>query len=375
MTTITIDPAVRAAACAIAVPRAAPADSFVLHAPLELLARVGLLEHVHPSSLDAALRAIADLGTAYEATGPAVVAPPAGAFASAPAAAVAVDAAIRAGDADGADAAMIWLTDHADLATVRRLLARAIVDSLAAAGHAPIGLHLLPLVAGGAMPASLLRGAVRTIASRPQWRVTWFHSARVDAPAVSTSMAAALAAVPRLGRPGSDFIFPLMSQVQDSGVAAEVLTPVTGPGADVAAGGRALVRAATWSMLHDDPTQAPYGWTHCLTMPQAVLSLAGDGVDERTVLAVAATYVAGFRAAHGTVALGSLDDDAGERVSASAPVVGDLATFAALHHDAHLVKYTLACIHAAAADPAWAGTHLRAAAFLADWWRAHPDAG
>ena len=32
------------AAAAVAVPRTAPVSSFVLHAPLELLARVGLLE-------------------------------------------------------------------------------------------------------------------------------------------------------------------------------------------------------------------------------------------------------------------------------------------------------------------------------------------
>lgn len=185
-------------------------------------------------------------------------------------------------------------------------------------------------------------------------------------------MAAALAAVPQLGRPGSDFIFPLMSQVQDRGVAEQVLASVIGT--DHVTSGRALMRAATWSMLHDDPSQAPYGWSHCLTMAQAVMSLAGDGVDARTALAVAATFVVGFRAAHGTVHLGRLGDGDGVTIDgADVPDVIDLATSAALHHDAHLVKYTLACIHTAAADRAWAGTHLSAAAQLAEWWRANPD--
>ncbi|MBU6317763.1 MAG: hypothetical protein KGR47_14715, partial [Acidobacteria bacterium] len=40
--------ATRRATEVISVPKAAPADSFVLHAPLELLARVGLVPLVHP---------------------------------------------------------------------------------------------------------------------------------------------------------------------------------------------------------------------------------------------------------------------------------------------------------------------------------------
>ena len=38
----------------LAVPRRAPADSFVLHAPLELLARTALLPLVHPASRERA---------------------------------------------------------------------------------------------------------------------------------------------------------------------------------------------------------------------------------------------------------------------------------------------------------------------------------
>ena len=45
-----------------------------------------------------------------------------------------------------------------------------------------------------------------------------------------------------------------------------------------------------------------------------------------------------------------------------------LATVAATHHDAHLVKYTLACLDAAEADPSARRLHLAAAATLAGWW-------
>lgn len=117
-------------------------------------------------------------------------------------------------------------------------------------------------------------------------------------------------------------------------------------------------------MLHDDEAQAPYGWTHALTMPQAVLSLAGAGVNERTALAVAGTFALGFRLAHGTVELPVIIEPA-----MSAATVSEVAAAAAQHEDAHLVKFTLACIHAVAADPEFEGLYLNAAAHLIEWWR------
>ena len=54
-------------------------------------------------------------------------------------------------------------------------------------------------------------------------------------------------------------------------------------------------------MLQDDPSHAPYGWSHCLTMPQATLGVASAAT--RPDRAVAATYVLGFRSTLGTVTL------------------------------------------------------------------------
>ena len=51
---------------------------------------------------------------------------------------------------------------------------------------------------------------------------------------------------------------------------------------------------------------------------------------------------------------------------------GELATRAALHHDAHLVKYTLACFDAATADPGRRRLYLSAAASLSAWWAQQP---
>ena len=60
----------------IATPRRDPADSFVLHAPLELLARSALLRLVSPSERQRALQRIAWLAASYHAYDAADVAPP-----------------------------------------------------------------------------------------------------------------------------------------------------------------------------------------------------------------------------------------------------------------------------------------------------------
>ena len=209
-------------------------------------------------------------------------------------------------------------------------------------------------------------------------------------------MFAALAATP-LGTAAPDdspFIYPVMSRVDRGGIAAGLLDPVTG-GHDVAARGRAVLRASAWSMLLEPGDHAPYGWSHCLTMPQAVLGLT-DVVDPSTALAVASTFVVGFRSAFAVQPLEPVfphDDpglavadaiEAGPDAAAAAvwhhahptspEVVGELATRASVQGDAHLVKYTLACLDAASDDRAHARLFLAAAASLSGWWAQHGDA-
>lgn len=149
-----------------------------------------------------------------------------------------------------------------------------------------------------------------------------------------------------------------------------------------------LLRIAAMSMLQDDPAHAPYGWSHCLTMPQAALTVAPHTTDFRRAIAIAATYVLGFRATLSRIALDLdwqpprprvvrrlLETDVDDAVSLAwhteqpDRIERELATYAATHHDAHLVKYTLACFSAAAEDPAAAGLYRAAATRLALWWR------
>ena len=388
---------VRSVAADLSVPRDDPADSFVLHAPLELLARATLLPLVTDDHRELARARIADLGERFVASGPGIEpgpAPQADDFGSVAGAASQLGAALRGGDLDAVDEAGWWLALHADPTQLRAVLARPVLTSLAAAAHAPIFLHLFPHAAAttgiGATP---VRGLLREMARYPTWQVSWIDDVPGAGPVDAVELDRVLSGTTDQGRGGSDFIQPTMDRVDGTGVAAERLGPVTGTA--TAEHARVLLRVAARSMLVDRPSAAPYGWTHCLTLPQAVTALA-DVVDPDRALRVAATEVLGFRAAIGDRPVpaagflargGDVPGDPGLRLDdalrsgpaaaagaawhSTAPAVtvrAALASAASAHQDAHLVKYTLACLDAAGADPGFGRLHLAAAASLIGWW-------
>ena len=396
MTTTAPDPTI-AIAPALAVPKEAPADSFVLHAPLELLARRGLLPLVRPAGRPAAYDQVERLASEYAAAGDPVADPRPVGDETVTELARALVASLAAGELDDIDRYATALGDRATPMELRRALSTPVSASLAAAAHASIFLYLLPRVAPrGELPGRLLRGAARELGREPDWRLRWFEDA-AD-PAGSGTLAAALLDVPMLGLPGSDFIFPIMHQAEASGTAARLLAGVVAGTVDVDAARRAITRVAAWSMLQEPDDYAPYGWTHCLTMPQAVMGIVNDGLEAHRAVAVASTYIVGFRAALGQRSLDPewvpespatpslvdarpLGPDAAAAAvwhapeNARAEIVTELATFASQHHDAHLVKYTLACLDAAAADPEATRLYLAAAASLSGWWAVHEGFG
>ena len=269
----------------VSVPKAAPADSFVLHAPLELLARALLLPMVAPSARQDARKRLVWLAATYEAAGDSVDPPARGAAPGDPSDRPdRLVAALAAGDLDDVDGLAVAFAAQATPGEIRRALAAPVVASLGAAAHGAILLNLLERgVKAGATPA-LVRGPLREIARYPDWRLRWFE--HPDLPPAPASLADALLDVPRLGLPGSDFIFPIMSQAEESGVAPRLLSGLVRTPTQPGVAGADLLRIAAWSMAQEAPTFAPYGWTHCLTMPQAVLGLAGDA-DAAVTLAVA----------------------------------------------------------------------------------------
>jgi hypothetical protein len=385
---------VEVAAAHLAVPRTGPADSFVLHAPLELIARAALLRSVEPGARDGARRRIVDLVNEYDAYEPlAPSAAPARTWRSVDDVVDWLTAAVAAGDLDGAEASVAWLAGETSAAELVACLADLMVARTSAAGHGSIFLWLLPrvLAADPTAPA-LARPLVRELARHPDWELTWMQHLGTGEP--SHDLRTRLLHVPSPGDPGSNFIFPTMSLVERSGLAADLLGPAV-RGLSVSEARRDLLRVAAMSMLQDDPANAPYGWSHALTMPQATLGVASACDDPQRAIAVAATFVLGFRATQSSVALdptwapeppmGPVELDAlferGPTAAAAAVWHADhaalpdlrrrLATVAAVHPDAHLAKYTLACFDAARDDPAADRLFLSAAAFLGAWWVDH----
>jgi hypothetical protein len=341
----------------VGVPKEAPADSFVLHAPLELMARAALLPLVSGAGRDHARERLVWMVATYEAAGASVVPP----VKTPPPASVerAIQSllqAIEASDLDDIDRFASWLGKHGSADEVRRGLAPALAPSLAAAAHGSIALHLLgrsPHIDG-----SVLRGVAREIGRNPHQCVAWEGLATGSRPLVDPLLEA-----PMLGMPESSFIFPMVANGAES--ARRILADVS---SDPVAATRALSRVAAWSMLQDTSAHAPYGWTHTLSIPQAVMHL---GLEPVLAVSVAASQVMGFRASMGTRVL--------ER-SQALPDLGPLdrallASRASKHFDAHLVKYTLACFDAADRDPEMAQLYLTAATHLADWWEEQPDDG
>jgi hypothetical protein len=357
------------AAAMLAVPRAAVIGdrfSFVLHAPLELLARIALLPLVSPAKRPLARRRIALLAEGYEESGPPL--PPARAvdFASPAAAAANLTAGIESEDFESVDEAATWLATNAGIRALPRLLAPAFLDRLSAAGHANIYLALLARPAPSMLGATMLRPVARAVALGA--------SERIVVPPLhpggdAASMARAIAHVPQLGPPEIPFIAPLVLRAQEGGAFSGLLdgegrfnAPAVPPGA--------LLRVAARTMLQGAPDQAPYGWTHCLTLGQAPLLLAGAGAAPVGPASwVASAYVAAHWSCYGS---GAVDLDT-PVVCPTGVTATSLASVAATAHDAHVVKYTLACLDSAAADPTNRELYFAAAAHLQDWWAAHGD--
>lgn len=382
---LTDDELIRAVSRVLAVDRTVD-NSFVLHSPLELLARADLLKQVSPTARDGARARLVSLAENHHGSGDPIPLPEAPTDAD-------VDSlidAVAAGDVDRADAIAMALLPEADVGALCRLLAPATLRAAAAAAHAPILLGNWPRTAGHApLDPRFVRGIVRRLTRSPEARFDLPHPNAGRRLGTAEDLDSALRAVPRLGSPGWG-IFALVQQAETSGLMADM--PATGPaGSDVDEAFRVLFRVSATSMVLGDQEAGPYHWTHCLSLPIGVWLSARDHADPREALDVALTHVVGFRAADGDGALGhydppptrtplleALDDDPAVAATAAfhapdhAEAIALLVDAVAVEHDAHLVKYVHAVMDATAADPANAALYRAAAAHLAAWWRQNP---
>lgn len=371
-------------AAVVGVPRAEVREglhSFVLHAPLELLARAALLPWIDPSARVAARRRIVALAVAYEAAGPPVDPPRPADHPSTHVAMATLRDAVAAGDPETADAAAAWLGTRASPREVARGLAGLTLNRLGAAGHANIFTTLIARTHPFGPPGLMLRHPAAALARDPE-PVIPLPEGRSGSMTPEDALRV-LVDTPVVGPPGVPFIAPMVGRAVSRGV--------TGPFERLAADAPdpvRLLRFAAQAMLQGPVEHAPYGWTHHLTLAQAALSAGDVGGGVPGAAFVAATYLAALWACLGGGRIDlhrvpepvdvSFSDTLGADPSTAAaaawhapdpgPVITSLATRAATAHDAHRVKYTLACIEAAVADPAAARLHVAAAAHLNALW-------
>lgn len=168
------------AAEAISTPRVDEGDSFVLHAPLEVLARSALLGAAGPEARWRIRRLIGEVAETYQAWGSPVqreVRP------------VAIDRvavhhqlgeAIATGDLDTVDDIVAALAAGVDTDELVVALAPVVLPSLAAAAHGPILLHLLPRTAPRSLAAAAMaRTTLRELARHPTWTLAWLEEIHV----------------------------------------------------------------------------------------------------------------------------------------------------------------------------------------------------
>lgn len=368
------DTSLVARTAALLVPSAVQ-SSFLIHAPLELLARGALLPLVPEEHRAAARRRISELGERYTREH----APIERLEGDWPDTASAVKALARGLDErDGprVDAAARSLVERHPVKHLRQLLWPLVFDRVGLAAHAPMLFAELPRVSDRFDGlGQLLRAPLVGLSREPGTIRTTVPL--VGEPPSGDALEARLGTAPHV-EVDSDFVAPKLRAVQP--LAQTLLSGVDQLPVEVVR--RALLRVAARSMLEDDPASAPYGWTHCLTLPLAVLENVDLLADPGPALVVAATHVLAFRATCGRVQLRG-DWRAPEPIrerfapgtSPRANALRQLVVRAALHHDAHLVKYTRACLDAALHAPADELLFFAAAERLGQWWDEHPGAG
>jgi hypothetical protein len=261
LTTISDALLVQSVAAAIAPPKAQARSSFLLHAPLELLARTWLLPYVSADKRDDARRRIAEIAIRYAGEGAEIEAHPRD-YATVDRALVELLEALRAGDVDTVDGALLFLLPRVSPERLRATLAEEMIPALGAAGHAPILLMALPGAVryASASVCALLRAPLRTLALEADRRLTWMDSVESRAVNREASLFESLAAPPSV-KTTSLFIAPTMLAVERDGYAAQLLAEATSA-MTVRQAERALLSVAALSMLQDDPEHAPYGWSH-----------------------------------------------------------------------------------------------------------------
>ena len=400
------------AAALIAPPPAEGGSSFTLHAPLELLARYGLMPLVDPRERKLARLRLVASAARFEAE---ITAGPAPAkisrFANPGDAIAEFTRCFHAGDAGGLESIVLQFAAQFGTARLVHVLTPLALPTLTGASHSHIGLWLL-LRHGRSSDmrdAGLLRAAARALASGPRNQLKSFAGMAIqgDKPLAQTpaeverEVLARLAAPPR-GKNAYGSMHHLITAGETTGNADALFADfirrgLTGDQIDAAF--RAALRVCAQNMLQHDATFAKFGWSHCLTLPQAACGLSSLNIDRKLALAATLVWATAYRSVlsdhdldlgwvpaplAGSPSLAEALQTSPAAAAARAwhaepaerPLVKRaLATQASIRTDQHLVKYTRACLDMISFDPEYEHLYLAAAAHLCGLWiKEQPDA-
>ena len=390
------------AAAIIATPSFS-SNSFVLHAPLELMARYGLLQMVPPQQRTMARIQLTASAVVFEAgIDPVPMPQKLEAFKNIEAAGLAFQAAIKAKDMVAMDKVTLQMGRQFGIAPTLALLAKPTLTTLEAASHAHIGVWLLLRhgMSGPFDQVALLRHAARLMTRHPEYKITCFprvsditgKKLNMTAAEIEAFVIKQLIAPIQKGRI-SRGIRPLLQAAQDDDLPEKLFGEMirhdmTSEQMDAAF--RGALRIAARAMLLDDNDHAKFGWSHQLTLTQAACGLSTMGADRKLCLAIALAWSAAYRSflsekpldpeyvppktgATMLEALYTSREAAAGRAWHATPeelpqIMGTIAGQASIRNDQHLVKYVRACFDMIGFDPAGMRLYLAGAASLCALW-------
>jgi len=390
----------------VARPPARGLTSFTLHAPLELMARYGLMRLVDPSDRELARLQMVASAAVYDHQVDLLPAPArVYSFPDASAAAGELANTFTSGDAEGMEALVLSVALQFGTKSLVNLLTPLALPTLTGASHSHIGLWLLLRHAEptGVENAPLLRAAARALAADPTAQMRSFQSMSIEGtqrlktpPEQVRKEILDMLANPAKGTLGGQSIRELVEAGERTGNVDTLFGDfihhdLSHPQIDAAF--RAVLQVSAHSMLQHDLEQAKFGWSHCLTLPQSALGLSSMTTDRKLSLAAALVWIMAYRSVLSDRALdlgwhpqrikdASLLEALQTSPAAAASRVwhapdGELAvirrilaTEASIRNDIHLVKYTRACLDMGTFDPEHVRLYLAAAAHLCAVWMA-----
>lgn len=395
----------RQSAAVVSVPPATGQTSFTLHAPLEIIARYGLLPLVDPRQRSLARLQMATSAAAFGAgVKPTPLPDAVSPFASLSEAQKEFTQTFHSADPDGLEAITLQIADQFGTSSLVHLLTPLALPTLTGASHSHIGLWLLLRhgMAGDVGGAALLRAGVRKLASKPELQLKSFSGMNISG---STPLRKTSAEIerevldklsnPTKGDPRSNSMQSLFDLGEKTGNADRLFSDFIRhdlTNSQIDAAFRAVLRVCAHSMLQDSVDDAKFGWSHCLTLPQAACGLSALNMDRKLALASTLVWIVAYRSVRSKRALdfGWKPDRLDQKISIheafhTSPtiaaarawhaeeseipeVVTALATHASIRNDQHLAKYTRACLDMGGFDPSHRHVYLAAAAHLCGLW-------